>query len=73
MRDSSPRPDSKESAHSDFPHGLQDLRIGYDALDGSYMYERKRDVTAAGRYAATACEPAPLHFQGRSSSILVLG
>jgi hypothetical protein len=34
---------------------------------------RKRDVTAAGRYAAMACEPAPLHFQGSSSSILVLG
>ena len=34
---------------------------------------RKRDVTAAGHYAAMACEPAPLHFHGSSSSIFVLG
>ena len=34
---------------------------------------RKRDVAAAGRYAAIACEPAPLHFQGSSSSIFVFG
>jgi hypothetical protein len=34
---------------------------------------RKRDLTAAGRYAAIACEPAPLHFQGSSSSIFVFG
>ena len=33
----------------------------------------KRDVTAAGHYAAIACEPAPLHFQGSSSSIFVFG
>ena len=33
----------------------------------------KRDLTAAGRYAAIACEPAPLHFQGSSSSIFVFG
>ena len=30
-------------------------------------------VTAAGGYAAIACEPAALHFQGSSSSILVFG
>jgi hypothetical protein len=34
---------------------------------------RKRDPTAAGRYAAIACEPALVHFQGSSSSILVFG
>jgi hypothetical protein len=33
----------------------------------------KRDVTAAGHYAAIACEAAPLHFHGSSSSIFVLG
>ena len=33
----------------------------------------KRDLTAAGRYAAIACEPALVHFQGSSSSIFVLG
>src|ERR1700749_742310 len=33
----------------------------------------KRDVTAAGHYAAIACEPTPLHFQGSSSSIFVFG
>jgi hypothetical protein len=35
--------------------------------------DRKRDPTAAGRYAAIACEPALVHFQGSSSSILVFG
>jgi hypothetical protein len=45
---------------------------GYHRVWGRDLY-RKRDVTAAGRYAAMACEPAPLHFQGSSSSILVLG
>ena len=35
--------------------------------------KRKRDVAAAGHYAAIACEPAPLHFQGSSSSIFVFG
>jgi hypothetical protein len=34
---------------------------------------RKGDVTAAGRYAAIACEPGPVHFQGSSSSIFVFG
>jgi hypothetical protein len=34
---------------------------------------RKRDVTAAGHYAAIACEAARLHFHGSSSSIFVLG
>jgi hypothetical protein len=34
---------------------------------------RKRDVTAASHYAAIACEPALVHFQGSSSSIFVLG
>lgn len=33
----------------------------------------KRDVTAASHYAAIACEPALVHFQGSSSSIFVLG
>ena len=33
----------------------------------------KRDVTAASHYAAIACEPAPVHFHGSSSSIFVLG
>jgi protein AaeX len=33
----------------------------------------KRDVTAAGHYAAIACEAARLHFHGSSSSIFVLG
>jgi hypothetical protein len=33
----------------------------------------KRDVTAAGHYAAIACELAPVHFQGSSSSIFVFG
>jgi hypothetical protein len=33
----------------------------------------KRDVTAAGRYAAIACEPGLVHFHGSSSSIFVLG
>jgi len=32
----------------------------------------KRDVTAAGNYAAIACEAARLHFHGSSSSIFVL-
>jgi hypothetical protein len=35
--------------------------------------KRKRDLTAASHYAAMACEPAPVHFQGSSSSILVFG
>jgi uncharacterized membrane protein len=35
--------------------------------------ERKRDVTAAGYYAAIACEPAPLHFHGSNSPIFVFG
>jgi hypothetical protein len=35
--------------------------------------QSKRDVTAAGRYAAMACEAAWLHFQGSSSSIFVIG
>ena len=34
---------------------------------------RKRDVTAAGHYAAIACEPGVVHFQGSSSSIFVFG
>jgi hypothetical protein len=33
----------------------------------------KRDVTAAGHYAAIACAPALVHFQGSSSSIFVFG
>ena len=37
------------------------------------VLQRKRDLTAAGRYAAIACELAPLHFQGSSSSIFVFG
>jgi hypothetical protein len=36
-------------------------------------YQGKRDVTAAGHYAAIACEPAVVHFQGSSSSIFVFG
>ena len=36
-------------------------------------WRRKRDVTAAGHYAAIACEPAPVHFHGSSSSIFVFG
>ena len=36
-------------------------------------FDRKRDVTTAGRYAAIGCEPAPVHFQGSSSSIFVFG
>jgi multidrug efflux pump subunit AcrA (membrane-fusion protein) len=39
----------------------------------SIQSQGKRDVTAPGRYAAIACEPAPLHFHGSSSSILVFG
>jgi hypothetical protein len=31
------------------------------------------DVTAASHYAAIACEPALVHFEGSSSSIFVLG
>jgi DDE superfamily endonuclease len=34
---------------------------------------RKRDVTATSHYAAIACEPALVHFQGSSWSILVFG
>jgi 3-methyladenine DNA glycosylase Tag len=41
--------------------------------NGRFVMERKRDVTAAGRYAAIACEPARLHFHGSRSSIFVLG
>jgi hypothetical protein len=37
------------------------------------LVHHKRDVTAAGHYAAIACEAAPLHFHGSSSSIFVLG
>ena len=37
------------------------------------LEQSKRDLTAAGRYAAIACEPALVHFQGSSSSIFVLG
>ena len=32
-------------------------------------FQRKRDVTAASHYAAIACEPALVHFQGSRSSI----
>jgi hypothetical protein len=46
---------------------IRDLRNELRKLEG------KRDVTAAGHYAAIACEPAALHFQGSSSSILVFG
>ena len=37
------------------------------------VMEGKRDVTAASHYAAIACEPALVHFQGSSSSIFVFG
>jgi Na+/Pi-cotransporter len=51
-----------------------DLRRGVGQTAGQRTHcGRKRDVTAAGRYAAIACEPAPLHFQGSSSSIFVFG
>ena len=46
----------------------QGLELGKPLLDGC-----KRDVMAAGHYAAIACDPAPLHFQGSSSSIFVFG
>ena len=39
----------------------------------SLRSSRKRDVTAAGHYAAIACEPGVVHFQGSSSSIFVFG
>jgi hypothetical protein len=35
----------------------------------SWRNESKRDVTAAGDYAAMACELAPLHFHGSSSGV----
>ena len=44
----------------------------YDLAWEERLY-RKRDVTAASHYAAIACEPALVHFQGSSSSIFVLG
>ena len=44
-----------------------------DKLSQMLRQEGKRDVTAAGHYAAIACEAAPLHFHGSSSSIFVLG
>jgi carboxymethylenebutenolidase len=47
--------------------------IGLKDLKPKVPTQRKRDLTAAGRYAAIACEPAPLHFQGSSSSIFVFG
>ena len=40
---------------------------------GVHPNQSKRDVTAASHYAAIACEPALVHFQGSSSSIFVLG
>jgi hypothetical protein len=39
----------------------------------SHYVRRKRDLTAAGHYAAIACAPALVHFQGSSSSIFVFG
>ena len=45
---------------------IQDRAIAQDV-------PRKRDVTAAGHYAAITCEAARLHFHGSSSSIFVLG
>jgi hypothetical protein len=36
------------------------------------LFQCKRDVTAAGHYAAIACEASPLHSMG-SSSIFVVG
>ena len=46
---------------------------GSKGREGRPAFDGKRDVTAAGHYAAIACEAAPLHFHGSSSSIFVLG
>ena len=51
---------------------LERLMPALDLALGLRMI-RKRGVAAAGHYAAIVCEPAVVHFQGSSSSILVFG
>jgi hypothetical protein len=61
MRDSNVADAAKESAQAEFPHGLLGLRIGYDALDGSYMYEQPfLDLIRAGYIGAYSDTIEPL-------------
>ena len=51
----------------------KDLSVYVQLELGLGSFPGKRDVTAAGHYAAITCEAARLHFHGSSSSIFVLG
>jgi hypothetical protein len=51
----------------------QNEENGRAAISPERFLQGKRDVTAAGHYAAITCEAARLHFHGSSSSIFVLG
>jgi hypothetical protein len=56
MRDSSPRPDSKESAHTDFSHGLQDFARGTNVIFARGATDPTRQNSGLGKILLSAAE-----------------
>ena len=77
-RASSASASTRSARHGIWPRSIRQsknrvTREISQSRSASGLFQSKRDVTAASHYAAIACEPALVHFQGSSSSIFVFG